>query len=285
MPDAGWSIILHGGAKTIEPHEETSHRKAAEQAVKGGADILKSGGTALDAVEEAIKIMESGGVFNAGAGSVKRANGKVEMDASIMEGKNLAIGAVACIEKVEHPISVARSVLTETPVLIVGRHATEYARPKGFPEYEPQKFNTGQTSCDTVGCVARDKAGSFAVGLSTGGLSDAMPGRVGDAPLPGCGFYADDKIGGVCFSGEGETIARTMLAAQVMNRMQNTSVENSIEESLSLLQRVNGEAGCIALDNNGKPGWAHNSTHFAIAYQTSQDKNASIFLKKSESDV
>jgi beta-aspartyl-peptidase (threonine type) len=283
MSDNNWSIIIHGGAKNIEPHEEESHRAAALEAVERGASVLKNGGTALDAVEEAIKAMEIGGVFNAGRGSVRRANGEIEMDASIMDGSDLSIGAVACLQGIDNPISVAKALLTELPVLLAGQGATEFAKSRGFPKQLLINPNSVQnSSCDTVGCVAKDIKGNIAVGLSTGGLSGVMPGRVGDAPLPGCGFYVDNNRGGVCFSGEGETIARTMLASEVIHKLSQASGDEAAEHAMACLKRVNGEAGCILIDKNGQPAWTHNSTHFAVALQTGNDEKPSVYLKKSE---
>lgn len=280
MPE--WSIIIHGGAKTINPAEEETHRLAAREAVEAGTKILRSGGNALDAVETAIKAMEDGGVFNAGKGSVARANGQIEMDASIMDGQTLAIGAVAGLQNIKNPISVARALLNEKPILLVGQHAADFARKRQFPviAWETAGSHSQQAPCDTVGCVALDGEGNMAVGLSTGGLSGAMPGRVGDAPLPGCGFYVDNGRAGLCFSGDGESIARLTLAATVMNTLSHSSPDQAIENALGSLDRIGGEAGCILLDQNGKPAWGHNSSHFAVAYQSSEENEPTVNLKK-----
>ena len=126
-----------------------------------------------------------------------------------------------------------------------------------------------ETACDTVGCVALDSGGRMAVGLSTGGLDGKMPGRVGDTPLPGCGFYVDDEAGGVALSGDGDNIARTLLAARVMTELRNSSAQAAAEKALTCLSRVGGEAGAIVLDRNGRFGCAHNSEHFAVALASS----------------
>lgn len=281
MPE--WSIVIHGGAKTIAPHEEAEHRSAALAATVGGVTILEKGGTAVEAVEIAIKLMEEGGVFNAGEGSVSRSDGSVQLDASIMDGKTLDIGAVAGLVDVKHPISVAKALLRERTIFLAGDHANEFAREKGF-DFTKREPNSGSTSsgCDTVGCVALDCRGNFAVGLSTGGLTNAMPGRVGDVPLPGCGFYADNVRGALCLSGDGEFIARLMLASEILHGAQLAASEIAIKNALNKLEILGGEAGCILIDTKGEITWGHNSQHFSIGYHTSNQKYPVVYLSKSE---
>lgn len=196
------------------------------------------------------------------------AEGEVELDASIMDGSNLAIGAVGAVKGLRHPISIARLLLAETPVLLVGDGAQRFAARHGAeraetgPAGDPQ--GPSSPAADTVGCVALDTSGHMAAGLSTGGLSGKLPGRLGDTPLPGCGFYADDQEGGVAFSGDGESIARTLLAATVMQRLALEAPQAALEASLRL-GRVGGEAGGIAFSCDGRFGCAHTSEHFAVA--------------------
>lgn len=282
MAESGkWSIIVHGGVKTIRPGEEEPHREEALSAVNKGASVLQGGGTAIDAVEQAVRAMERGGLFNAGCGSAMRADGSVQMDASIMDGWSLDIGAVTCIENVEHPISVARALLDEPQILLIGEHATKFARMKGFPACATTDATSAQDAAhDTVGCVARDAAGNIAVALSTGGISGAMPGRVGDTVLPGCGFYADNTRGGLCFSGEGEKIARSMLAAEVLRGLETMPPLQAIEAAFPRIEKIGGEAGCILIDREGNVAWSHNSPHFAVAYQTSDGPTPAVFIRK-----
>jgi len=279
MPE--WSIIIHGGAKTIIPEEEKSHRIAAEAAVMCGVAVLRDGGSAIDAVEASIRAMEDGGIFNAGQGSVKRSNGQVEMDASIMDGRTFDIGAMAGLSGIKNPISAAKLLLRERPVLLIGQPAIDYALQKGAEIFTAEHSqSTATTPCDTVGCVAMDRQGNLAVGLSTGGLTDAMSGRVGDVPLPGCGFYADNTRGALCFSGDGEGIARKMLAAEVMRKMEIMDSIQAITEALDDLKALDFEAGCILIDPQGEPAWGHNSSHFAIASQTSDQDAPVVAIKK-----
>lgn len=278
-----WSIIAHGGAKDIEPSEEQENREGVLWALAQGVAVLQQGGSAVEAVEKAIIAMEGNGVFNAGYGAVARANGIIELDASIMDGKTLDIGSVASVRTVEHPISVARALLKEDPILLVGREADEYARKQGFSQPDEKRRRPVQHAAhDTVGCVARDTAGNIAAGLSTGGLKGKMPGRVGDTPLPGCGFYADNEQGGVCMSGDGEKIARVTFAAEVIHNMRHMAVEKAVEETFTHMRKIKGEAGCIAIDKDGTVAWHHNSPFFVIAYQNSEDPNPVTHFRKGE---
>ncbi len=286
-----WALIVHGGAKEIAPEQENANRHGCLEALAAGQAILEQGGSAVQAVEAAIQVLESDPTFNAGYGSDLNADGEVEMDAALMDGSSLAIGAVAAIQGVRHPISVARRMLSEPPTLLIGEGARRFAAAQGAELCEPgelipphQDGSEQKThDHDTVGCVALDSSGRIAAGISTGGLDDTLPGRVGDSPLPGCGFYADDQVGGVAFSGDGESIARTLLAARVMQALESgADPQRAIEISLTSIARVGGEAGGIVLDQLGQVGWAHNSSHFAVAWITDSMGAPSIRLRQDE---
>jgi beta-aspartyl-peptidase (threonine type) len=267
-----WAIIVHGGAKTIPEPQRARHAAGVLAAATKGSAVLAGGGSALDAVEAAIRQMEDDPTFNAGVGSVLNADGEVELDASIMAGESLAIGAVGAVQGLRHPISVARRLMAETAVLLAGPGARRFAQETGGELCDPRDMIAtagADAGGDTVGCVALDVTGKLAAGLSTGGLSGKRPGRIGDTPLPGCGFYADDRTGGVAFSGDGESIARATLAAKVMNRIGQDGPQRALQRSLADLDRVGGEAGGIALDRSGRFGCAHTSQHFAIAAASS----------------
>lgn len=198
-----------------------------------------------------------------------------------MDGKNFNIGAAAGLKNIKNPISVARALLEEKPILIVGEYASDFASGKGLA----RQVITGKNetaSCDTVGCVARDRQGNIAVGLSTGGLSGTLPGRVGDVPLPGCGFYADNNRAGLCLSGDGESIARLMMAADILYNLNEEPAEQTITKSLARLERIGGEAGCILIDVKGKISWSHTSSHFSVAFQTSDENAPSVYLRKND---
>jgi len=271
MPEkkAAWSLLLHGGARTILGDQRNKVRAGCLRAARVGQSILRAGGDAVEAVEAVIRVLEDDPSFNAGTGAVRNAAGEIEMDAAIMDGEDLALGAVAALKDVRHPISVARAMLPEIPVLLAGAGAYAFARAH---EAEPACEMRSDThpslngACDTVGCVARDVRGEIAAGTSTGGLHGKMPGRVGDSPLAGSGLYADSRTGGVSASGDGESIVRTMLAARVMFEVESGDPQAAAEVALRALERVGGEAGLIVLDARGRPGIAHNSDHFALGY-------------------
>jgi beta-aspartyl-peptidase (threonine type) len=278
-----WALVLHGGAKSIAPQKEGANRVGCLAALEIGAGILRDGGSALDAVEATIRVLEHDPTFNAGRGSVRNADGVVEMDAAIMDGATLDIGGVAAIRNVPHPVTVARMMLRETPTLLVAEGARRFAVAHGAETCEAADLLVAEdTGHDTVGCVALDREGNLAAGTSTGGLEGCAPGRVGDSPLPGCGLYADNAIGAVAFSGDGESIARVMLAARVMQSLESAPPQPAIEAAIERLGRVGGEAGGIVLDRAGRVGWAHNSPHFAVGVATSANEGPRVYLHKDE---
>ena len=283
-----WAIILHGGAKEIDPEDVDAHRVGCLRALEAGRRVLAGDGSAVDAVEAAIRVLEADPTFNAGFGSALNADGAVEMCASIMEGSGFNVGGVAVIRGVQHPISVARALLFKEEILLAGDGARRFAAENDcelchFAALVPR--STGRKPVhlhDTVGCVALDAAGLMAVGTSAGGLDGAATGRVGDSPMPGCGFYVDDTVGGVAFSGDGEQIARRMLAAGVLHRMPNASPDAALQSALHDVARIGGSAGGIVLTPAGAFGWQHNSRDFAVAYQSSRMAEPACFANKAQ---
>jgi beta-aspartyl-peptidase (threonine type) len=265
MSERRWSLVVHGGARTIPHSLHAANRTGCLAAADIGAAVLRVGGSALDAAEHAVRRLEDDSTFNAGSGSVPNADCIVEMDAAIMDGNTLDVGAVAAIKRVRNPVSVARLLLCDRPVLLVGDGAEAFAARHGVRTDNVPAAAKSSTGHDTVGCVARDWSGRIAVATSTGGLSGQPAGRVGDAPVPGCGFYADSTDGGVAISGDGESILRILLAARVMNGLKSQNPADAARAALAALERVGGEAGIIALDRQGCVGIAHNSDHFAVA--------------------
>lgn len=269
MVDARWSLIVHGGARTIGSSQVGANRRGCLIAAEAGAAILRRGGSALDAAEYAVRMLEDDPTFNAGSGSVPTRDGAIEMDAAMMDGETLEVGAVAAIRDVRNPVSVARLLLKEVPVLLVGKGANAFADEKDIPREDvPAAIGHGDQH-DTVGCVAFDAQGRIAAATSTGGLSGQRAGRVGDAPIPGCGFYADSHAGGVAISGDGESIMRILLAGRVMEQLNVSSPQAAAALALRHMDRVGGEAGIIALNDEGAFGLAHNSDHFAIGLAAS----------------
>jgi beta-aspartyl-peptidase (threonine type) len=283
MASVGWALVLHGGAKEIAPEKAQANRTGCLSALSAGAAVLRSGGTALDAVEVAIRVLEDDPTFNAGRGSVRNADGEVEMDAAIMDGATLDLGGVAALRAMRHPVSVARLMLGETPTLLVAEGARRFAEAHGAEACDPAELLVAEDAGhDTVGCIALDTQGNLAAGTSTGGLEGCLPGRVGDSPLPGCGLYADNSLGAVAFSGDGESISRGMLAARVMQFLESGRPQAAIEQAIARLGRIGGEAGGIVLDQAGHIGWAHNSPHFAVGIVTSEDETLHAYLHKGE---
>jgi beta-aspartyl-peptidase (threonine type) len=286
LEPASWTVLIHGGAKTIAPEDEAANREGLDEAVRAGASVLGAGGTAIEAVEAAIRVMEDHPVFNAGLGSVTNRDGAIEMCAGLMDGATLEVGAVAALPLVRHPVSVAREVLAEREILLAGNGALAFARDRGaemrnLNDHPPIRAvaDTDERR-DTVGAVAHDRYGDFASGTSTGGLEGTLAGRVGDSPLPGCGFYADNGIGAVALSGDGEEIARLVLGMRIIDELGRMAVVPAIEGALLRIARLGGEAGAIAINRSGQPGFSHNSAHFAVALMRSGEADPAIWLKK-----
>lgn len=295
------SLIVHGGAWDIPDEDVPGHRDGVLKALKQGWAVLSSGASAAEAVEKAIMVMEDHETLNAGRGSVINAAGEVELDAGMMEGKTFRAGAVAALQRVAHPISVAKLIMEKSDhVLLAGMGAFRYAQEQGIPlcgkddlitmkelvrwreaqgempKAPPRPKRRPKKRGDTVGAVALDKAGRIVAGLSTGGTPNKHPGRVGDSPLVGCGLYADDTIGGAASTGEGEDIIRVVLAKEVIDAMQKNggNVEAACREGITVLERkVKGQAGIIALNTKGEVGVAYNTPRMARAYMTSGMKS------------
>jgi beta-aspartyl-peptidase (threonine type) len=291
-PDTGrWALIVHGGAKEIAPGEAHDNREGVLAALEAGRAILATGGSALDAVEAAVRTLEDLPAFNAGTGSSLNARGEVEMCSGIMDGRNLKVGAVGAIRRVRNPVQAARAMLEEKAVLIVGEGADLFAERMGIAQVPNEELVTDQRAAelaehDTVGAVALDAGGNTAAATSTGGLTGAPVGRIGDSPIPGGGFYADNHVGAVAFSGDGETIQRLALASRVMGALEaHADPTEAISRAVERLPGTGGagaDGGGIAITKDGRVGWAHNSPHFAVAMITSDMNEPGAWLSKEE---
>ena len=269
MSDQSWLVLVHGGAKEIAAKLHQANREGCRVAAEAAAEVLRSGGSAVAAAEAAVRSLEDDPVFNAGMGSVRNIDGDVEMDAALMDGETLDVGAVAAVRRVRNPISAAAKMLREAPVLLVAEGAEGFASEAGLTLVDPSELTTddpiaSEAGHDTVGCVVMDGHGHVAAATSTGGLHGTRAGRVGDSPIPGAGLYADDRAGAVALSGDGEKIMRTILAARVMRSLEDGAAADGAAGAIDVLERVGGEAGAIVIDRDGNPGVAHNSAHFAI---------------------
>lgn len=290
-----YAIVLHGGAGSspvqFPPERNAARRKSLAAALKAGQEVLAKGGTSLDAVESVIRVMENDPIFNAGKGAVYNSKGQFELDASIMDGKNRACGAVAGVSIVKNPISLARLVMTKTKhVMLSSDGADQFAKqmqvelvpniyfqtPASKAKWERQQSRKKTPSQSagvqrpsyfgTVGCVALDKHGNIAAGTSTGGLSNKKYGRVGDSPVIGAGTYADNDSCGVSCTGIGEHFIRNSVAFDVSARMKykKLSVAESTKEVIhSVLKKNYG--GLIALDRQGNIAIDYNTRGMSSA--------------------
>jgi beta-aspartyl-peptidase (threonine type) len=270
------AIIVHGGAGRIRDHELPPKLAGCRAAALAGWDILQRGGSALDAAEAAVVALEDDPLFNAGTGSTLNALGEVEMDAAIMDGTTLRVGAVAAVQGVKNPIRLARRVMEDgRHVLLVAGGALEFARRIGFPECDPQALiveserKRWEEKHGTVGCVALDQRGKIAVATSTGGIFNKLPGRVGDSPLPGCGTYADG-LGGVSCTGSGEDIVRIVMAKSALDLLKTAAdPQAAAHQAVMLLaQKTEGTGGLIMIDRNGRIGHARNTERMPVCFVT-----------------
>jgi beta-aspartyl-peptidase (threonine type) len=261
-------VLIHGGAGNYSESMPDSIKRAyyaeLERALRTAAKILDDSGSGLDAVEQAIRILEDNPLFNAGRGSVVTSAGRVEMDASIMYGKDLSCGAVAGVTTVKNPISLARLVMDSTKhVLLIAAGAEAFAERMNVPLCDSayfvtpamrnkwlEKFSTEKKG--TVGAVALDVFGNLAAATSTGGMFGKMPGRVGDSPIINAGTYANNKTCAVSCTGTGELFIRNTVAYNVSALMEykKYSLEMAVDEMIN--KRLHkGDGGLIAIDRGG----------------------------------
>lgn len=280
-------LAIHGGAGTIDrsnmrAEKERAYRAGLEQALKAGYEILKRGGSSLDATEAAVRVLEDDPQFNAGRGSVFTSAGTNEMDASIMDGKTLKAGAVGSVQHIKNPIALARLVMEKSPhVMLDCAGAEEFAKANGIELVEQKYFFTRQrwdalhkmkaaekqrasgagesfiiTDQDrhgTVGAVAVDQDGNLAAATSTGGTTNKMPGRIGDTPVIGAGTYANNQTCAVSCTGDGEYFIRAAVAHEVSALMQyrGLKLEEAAQTALDVVKKLGGTGGLIAIDKNG----------------------------------
>ena len=273
------AIVVHGGAGAWqrEPERLAGGVEACISAAAAGQRVLRRGGTALDAVEAAVRILEDSPGLDAGRGSYQNAQGDIEMDALIMDGKALEMGAVAAVQRVRHPISLARQVLAHPEHnFLVGAGAERFADSVGFArcevadllvDFANAEADAGPTG-DTVGAVAIDAACDVAAATSTGGTRGKLPGRVGDSPLVGSGGYADNRTAAVSATGRGEWLMRLVISKQVCDYVATgLSAQTACEAAIRLLaERLEGTGGLIGVDYAGRVGIAYNTFAMPHAY-------------------
>ena len=294
-------IAVHGGAGTWPPVQSQPALDSVKSAAKIGFDLLDSGGTSLDAVVEAVALMEDSGNFNAGCGSVLTIEKRVEMEASVMAGETLQAGAVALLSDARNPVRVARVVMEKTDhVFVAGKGAEQLMRmyrlerrkqdiPAKLKRYEAQmrslvegKYELPKLAAlvkehpevfqlETVGAVALDCKGNVAAATSTGGFPLKLAGRIGDSSSIGCGAYADNQSGACSATGVGEIAIRLVIAKTVCDSMENgKTAQEAVEAAIALVNRrvtgVYNDMGLVAVDAHGRVGAAHSSPNLCWAY-------------------
>ncbi len=294
-------LVVHGGAGTIlkknmTAEKEEAYRVALIEAIKAGYNLLKANKSSLDAVEAAIRVLEDSPLFNAGKGAVFTNDGRNELDASIMDGKNLAAGAVAGVTTIRNPISAARAVMEKSEhVMMIGKGAEKFAKEVGLEIVDPSYFYTpdrwnslqkiwkedsikkNQDKADekslklgienkdnkfgTVGAIALDSKGNLAAGTSTGGMTNKKFGRVGDSPIIGAGTYANNNTVAVSATGWGEFFIRNVVAYDVsaLIEYKGFSVKEASRMVINKVGKLGGDGGIIALDKNGNMAMPFNT--------------------------
>ena len=295
-------LVVHGGAWGIPDDMVEAHLNGVRNAIAAGWHALSHGGSAADAVEEAVVIMEDDDAFDAGRGSFLNREGKVQLDALIMDGATLRAGGLGCVEHIRNPIRAARKILSESPhVYFVAEGAERFAAEHGIPlcknedliiprEVERLREFQSRTSeeradlfaptisHDTVGAVALDRDGNIAAATSTGGTLNKAPGRLGDSSLIGCGCYADNESAAVSTTGWGEPIMKLVLAKWSADRVfAGNAPQWVVLEAMEYLKnRVAGHGGIILLDARGRFGIAHNTPRMAWAFKTASEESSGI---------
>ncbi len=296
-----WAIAIHGGAGVITrekmtPELDKEYREGLNKALQTGKNILADGGSALDAVEQTIRIMEDNPLFNAGKGAVFTHDGKNELDAAIMDGSNLAAGAVAGVTDLKNPITAARCVMTKSEhVMLSGAGASQFAREQGLEIVPPSYFYTKKRFNDlqealkrekmgTVGCCALDKKGNLAAGTSTGGMTNKKYNRIGDSPVIGAGTYANNATCAVSATGHGEYFIRWTVAHDISALMEYRGL--SLKEASELvvnekLVKAGGSGGVICVDKAGNIALPFNSEGMFRGFATADGKEG-VYIYQDE---
>ena len=284
--DKKFGLVIHGGAGTMDrskitPEREQEYRETLKRSLAAGYEILKNGGSSLDATEAAVRVLEDDPHFNAGKGAVFTNAGTNEMDAAVMDGKTLRAGAVASLKHVKNPVSLARLVMEKSGhVMMDGEGAETFAKANGVELVDRKYFFTqerwdalqrmkeaeksggaggkkfiitDQDRHGTVGAVALDKDGNVAAATSTGGTTNKRPGRIGDSPVIGGGTYANNATCAVSCTGDGEYFIRAVVAHEVSALMEHRGMklQEAAEGALEKAKQLGGEGGLIAIDKNG----------------------------------
>ena len=301
MQSEKFGLVIHGGAGTIErskmtPQKEREYRASLERALTAGYEILKRGGSSLDATEATVRVMEDDPHFNAGKGADFTSAGTNELDAAIMDGKTLKAGAVASLKHVKNPITLARLVMDNSPhVMLDCAGAEAFARENRIELVDAKYFFTQQRwdalqkikeaqkhggaggknfliseedRHGTVGAVALDKEGNLAAATSTGGIANKWPGRIGDTPVIGAGTYAKNQTCAVSCTGDGEYFIRAAVGHEVSALMEyrGMKLQEAAQTALDEAKKIGGSGGLIAIDRNGEIALPFNTNGMYRAY-------------------
>ncbi len=308
------TLVIHGGAGTItrdamSADMESEYRAKLSESLNAGYQVLENGGSSLDAIIEAIQVLEESPLFNAGKGAVFTHEGRNELDASIMDGKTGMAGAIAGVSNIKSPISAARAVMENSPhVMMSGQGAEQFALEQGLEIVEPDYFHTDKryqqlqdvlekennegTSAylyenpdrkfSTVGAIALDKDGNIAAGTSTGGMTNKRYGRIGDSPIIGAGTYADNTTCGVSSTGHGEFFIRNIVAYDIaaLMKYKNMSLNDAAEEVVNnKLAAINGSGGIVSLDRAGNVAMKFNTEGMYRGY-INEKGSPQVFIYK-----
>ncbi len=298
-----WSLMIHGGCGAMRPDrlppaQEDRARAGLSAALDAGEAILASGGSSLDAVEAAARVLEDNPAFNAGRGSVLAADGRVELDAAIMDGRDRRAGAVAGLATTRAPVSAARAAMEHSPhVLLTYAGADRFARERGLDQVANDWFITperraqldkvlaagGAFDADikygTIGAVACDMAGHVAAATSTGGLTAKRWGRIGDSPLIGAGTYADDRAAAVSATGLGEAFIRAVAAHELAARIRLTGarLQDALDAVLADVGTLGGTGGLIAVSPTGEAAWGFTTPGMYRARASAAGREVAVY--------
>ncbi len=305
----GWKLVIHGGAGVIErsritPEKDAEIRAALNGALDAGAKILSTGGSALDAVEAAIRPLEDDPNFNAGRGSVFTWDGRNEMDASIMDGRTRAAGAATGVTATKNPIGLARAVMEKSPhVFLSGEGADEFSREQGLEQAGPDYFATPERrrqleemktknlsaleveyKYGTVGAVALDANGHVAAATSTGGMTGKRWGRIGDSPVVGAGTYADDRACAVSATGHGEYFIRAGVAHEICARVRlsGDSGQVAADAVMGEVEALGGTGGVIVVTPKGEMVYSFNTAGMYRGKADAAGKSVALYTESDE---
>lgn len=300
-----WKLVIHGGAGAMRPvHGDEDHEERARQglrnALEAGSAILNNGGSAVDAVEAAVRVLEDDPCFNAGRGSTLNAQGIVELDAAIMDGEDRRAGAVAGVRTTRAPISLARTLMERGPhVFLSYEGADRLAIEAGLEQVDNSWFVTGErrrqldellekggfdadVKYGTVGAVAVDTNGHVAAATSTGGLTAKQWGRIGDSPLIGAGTYADDRSAAVSATGSGEYFIRAVAGHQLGERVRlaGETLQDALDGTLEDIKQLGGLGGLIAVSPSGDCAWGFTTRAMYRGVAGPEMQNVAIYAEE-----